>query len=102
MEEGICIPVKVAREHIENGIPGCPNNCMVALAIQDPTYISPHVEVSVTVDNKTDHGSVRLVGWRTYTGELPEHVVRSIKRFDRHEEVEPFEFDLVLEREEEE
>lgn len=73
----------VTQADIDNGFPGSPDTCPVALAISKVLNEEPYVEV---------YGDEVEIDYNTI--ELPEKVHKFVKAFDRNEDVIPFEFDL--------
>lgn len=83
--------IKVKQEHIENGRPGSPSMCPVALAIKDAIDVSWKIGVqSVMVSEYgftiTDRGTCCFV--------FDEDISNKIVNFDRTKEMEPFEFEF--------
>lgn len=81
--------VIVTQDHINNGMKNCTKLCPIALALREHG-VAPSVGAS--------HAGLYIDNGFWYRGRLPDAAQLFVARFDEGDKVEPFEFDLELER----
>lgn len=81
--------ISVTREHLRNGKPISPGLCPVALALGEQHVGQEFVVFSTHMTCQMGNGRAVFV--------LPPNAVLNISRFDKGEQVEPYEFELEVE-----
>lgn len=85
--------VKVTQKHLDEGEPCSCANCPVSLAIKEAFVKEKLLGCRVS----STHVAA-FFNKQTVCSQLPQEVTHFVLKFDLKEKVEPFEFELVLEK----
>lgn len=90
--------IHVSQKHIAQGRRHDPWKCPVALAVREELNAPINLKVSVGLWHILKYDDINIVSgrWSSATAYTPRSVARFIKKYDKKEKVQPFNFILRM------